>query len=112
MTIQGYEQTLRSHIGPLQLAMDNGAKPVLAPAANKRHFLDAPGNIFESIDPVSYSDPTTAALNAIRFGQACRGESTLGPSYTLVMRICLNGTPLIGWLSPLWNVDHAPMRPS
>ena len=65
MTIQGNIQPLQSLLEPLQLAMDNGARRVLVPTANKRHFLEVPGDIIEKVDPVFYSDPTSAAVKAI-----------------------------------------------
>ncbi|MFT4040318.1 MAG: protease Lon-related BREX system protein BrxL [Thermomicrobiales bacterium] len=68
MTIQGNVQPIRSLIEPLQLAMDNGARRVLVPTANRRHFLEVPGDIIESVDPVFYSEPTTAALKALGIG--------------------------------------------
>ncbi len=68
MTIQGNIQPLQSLLEPLQLAMDNGARRVLVPTANKRHFLEVPGDIIEKVDPVFYSDPTSAAVKAINAG--------------------------------------------
>ena len=68
MTIQGNVLPLRSLIAPLQLAMDNGARRVLVPTANKRHFLEVPGDVIEKVDPIFYSDPISAALKAIGIG--------------------------------------------
>ena len=65
MTIHGNILPVKSLIEPLQLVMDNGAKRVLVPTANKRHFLEVPGDIIESVDPIFYSDPISAALKAI-----------------------------------------------
>jgi predicted ATP-dependent Lon-type protease len=65
MTIGGNVQPLPSLIEPLQLAMDNGARRVLIPTANRRHFLEVPGDIIEKVDPIFYSDPVAAALKAI-----------------------------------------------
>jgi ATP-dependent Lon protease len=65
MMIGGNIQPLSSLIEPLQLAMDNGAKRVLIPPANRRHFLEVPGDIIEKVDPIFYSDPVSAALKAI-----------------------------------------------
>jgi ATP-dependent Lon protease len=45
--------------------MDNGAKCVLVPTSNKRHFLEVPGDLIETVDPIFYSDPMSAALKAI-----------------------------------------------
>ena len=68
MTIQGNIQPLKSLIEPLQLVMDNGGRRVLVPTANKRHFLEVPGDIIEKVDPIFYSDPVSAALKAIGAG--------------------------------------------
>ena len=65
MTIQGNILPVKSLIEPLQLVMDNGAKRVLVPTSNKRHFLEVPGDIIEKVDPIFYSDPISAALKAI-----------------------------------------------
>jgi ATP-dependent Lon protease len=45
--------------------MDNGANRVLIPVANKRHFLEVPGDVVEKVDPIFYSDPLTAALKGL-----------------------------------------------
>jgi ATP-dependent Lon protease len=45
--------------------MDNGAHRVLIPIGNKRNFLDVSADIIESVDPVFYGDPITAALKAL-----------------------------------------------
>ena len=65
MTIQGNVVPVRSLTEPLQVAMDNGAKRVLIPVGNKRHFLEVPGDLIEKVDPIFYSDPLTAALKAL-----------------------------------------------
>lgn len=65
MTIQGNVVPVRSLTEPLQVAMDNGARKVLIPVANKRHFLEVPGDLIEKVDPIFYSDPLTAALKAL-----------------------------------------------
>ncbi len=65
MTIQGNVVPVRSLTEPLQVAMDNGAKKVLIPVGNKRHFLEVPGDLIEKVDPIFYSDPLTAALKAL-----------------------------------------------
>lgn len=68
MTIQGNIQPLKSLIEPLQLVMDNGGKRVLIPTANRRHLLEAPGDLLEKVDPIFYSDPLSAALKGIGVG--------------------------------------------
>lgn len=65
LTIQGNIQPLKSLLDPLQLVMDNGARRVLVPTANRRHFLEVPGDIIEKVDPIFYSDPISAALKAV-----------------------------------------------
>ena len=65
MTIQGNILPLRSLIEPLQVIVDNGAKKVLIPVSNKRHFLDVPGDLLERVDPIFYSEPLGAALKAL-----------------------------------------------
>ncbi|MFQ5342371.1 MAG: protease Lon-related BREX system protein BrxL [Anaerolineae bacterium] len=65
MTIQGNILPVRSLVEPLQVIMDNGAKRVLIPVGNKRHFLEVPGDLIEKVDPIFYSDPLTAALKAL-----------------------------------------------
>lgn len=65
MTIHGNILPVRSLTEPLQLAMDNGAKKVLIPVENKRHFLEVPGDVVARVDPVFYPDPLHAALKAL-----------------------------------------------
>jgi ATP-dependent Lon protease len=45
--------------------MDNGARKALIPLEDKRNFLEVSGDIVERVDPVSFSDPMTAALKAL-----------------------------------------------
>jgi ATP-dependent Lon protease len=45
--------------------MENGAKRVLLPIENRRHFLEVPADTMEKVDPVFYTDPQTAALKAL-----------------------------------------------
>ena len=45
--------------------MDNGARKALIPLGNKRNFLEVSGDIVERVDPVFFSDPTTAAMKAL-----------------------------------------------
>ena len=68
MTIHGNILPVKSLTEPLQMLMDNGARRVLVPTANKRHLLDVPGDILEKIDPIFYSDPISAALKALGVG--------------------------------------------
>src|SRR5215204_1603381 len=65
LSIQGNIKPVRSLAEPLQVAMDNGARRALVPLENKRNFLDVSGDIVERVDPVFYSDPTTAAMKAL-----------------------------------------------
>jgi ATP-dependent Lon protease len=65
VTIQGHILGVRSLAEALQAIMDNGAKRVLLPTENKRHFLDVSGEVVEKVDPIFYSDPLTAAIKAL-----------------------------------------------
>jgi ATP-dependent Lon protease len=65
LTIQGNIQPARSLAEPLQVAMDNGARRALIPVENKRSFLEVSGDIVEHIDPLFYSDPSSAAMKAL-----------------------------------------------
>ena len=65
ITIQGNVVPLRSLIEPLQHIGDHGARKVLIPVSNKRHFLEVPGDVLEKIDPIFYSEPLNAALKAL-----------------------------------------------
>jgi ATP-dependent Lon protease len=65
MTVQGNVKGCRSLIEPLQLAMENGARRVLLPTENRRHFLEVPADTVEKVDPVFYTDPVTAANKAL-----------------------------------------------
>lgn len=65
MTIQGNVLPVRSLIEPLHVIMDNGARKVLVPVANKRHLLEAPADVLERVDPIFYSEPLQAALKAV-----------------------------------------------
>lgn len=65
MTIQGNILPVRSLVEPLQVIMDNGARRVLIPTSNRRHFLEVPPDILESVDPIFYSEPLAAALKAL-----------------------------------------------
>ena len=48
--------------------MDNGAKRVLIPIGNRRHFMEVPPDILERVDPIFYSEPLAAALKALAMG--------------------------------------------
>ena len=65
LSIQGNIKTVRSLPEPLQVVMDNGARRALVPLENKRNFLEVPGDIVERVDPVFFSDPMMAAMNAL-----------------------------------------------
>ncbi len=49
----------------VQMAMENGARRVLIPLKNKRNFLEVSGEIIETVDPIFYSNPQTAAMKAL-----------------------------------------------
>ena len=68
MTIQGNVLPVRSLVEPLQVIMDNGAKRVLIPVSNRRHFLEVPPDVIEQVDPIFYSEPLAAALKALGMG--------------------------------------------
>jgi len=65
LSIQGNIKSLPSLAEPLQVGMDNGARRALVPLENKRSFLEVSGDIVERVDPVFFSDPTTAAMKAL-----------------------------------------------
>lgn len=65
MTVQGNVKPCRLLIEPLQIAMENGAKRVLLPTENRRHFLEVPADTMEKVDLVFYIDPQTAANKAL-----------------------------------------------
>jgi len=65
LSIQGNIKSVRTLSEPLQVAMDNGARRALIPLENKRNFLEVSGDIVERVDPVFFSDPTTAAMKAL-----------------------------------------------
>jgi ATP-dependent Lon protease len=65
LSIQGNIKSLPSLVEPLQVGMDNGARRALIPLENKRNFLEVSGDIVERVDPVFYSDPTTASMKAL-----------------------------------------------
>jgi len=65
LSIQGNIKASPSLAEPLQVGMDNGARRVLIPVENKRHFLDVPGDIVERVDPIFYGDHLTAAMKAL-----------------------------------------------
>ncbi len=65
LSIQGNIKALPSLVEPLQVGMDNGARRALIPLENKRNFLEVSGDIVERVDPVFYSDPTTASMKAL-----------------------------------------------
>ena len=68
MTIQGNVLPVRSLVEPLQVIMDNGAKRVLIPLSNRRHFMEVPPDVLEKVDPIFYSEPLAAALKALGMG--------------------------------------------
>jgi ATP-dependent Lon protease len=65
MSVQGNIKPMRSLAEPLQVARDNGARRALIPIENKRNFLDVPGDVVETVDPIFYGDPRAAAMKAL-----------------------------------------------
>ena len=65
MTIHGNILPVQGLVDPLRVIMENGAKKVLIPLANKRDFFEVPGEIVEKVDPIFYSEPLQAALKAV-----------------------------------------------
>ena len=65
LSIQGTIKAVRSLTEPLQIGMDNGARRALIPTENKRQFLEVPGDIIESVDPIFYGDPQAAVMKAL-----------------------------------------------
>ncbi len=65
MSIQGNIKAVRSLAGPLQIAMDNGARRALIPIENKRQFLEVTTDVLERVDPVFYGDLRQAAFKAL-----------------------------------------------
>ena len=68
MSIQGNIKPTPSITEALQMAMDNGARRAIIPLENKRSFLEMPGDVVERVDPVFYSDATTAGHKALGMG--------------------------------------------
>ena len=52
-------------VGPLQVAMDNGAKRAMIPIENKRSFFDVSADVLENVDPVFYGEVRQAAFKAL-----------------------------------------------
>ena len=65
IAIGGTLHPLDSLTEPLRTIMDNGGRRALIPTESKRNFLEVPGDIVEHVDPIFYSDPSTAALKAL-----------------------------------------------
>jgi len=65
ISIQGNIKAVQSLVEPLQMAMQNGARRALIPLGNKRNFLEVSGEIMETVDPIFFSDPQTAAMKAL-----------------------------------------------
>ena len=51
-------------VADLQKMRNDGARRALLPIQNKRHVLEAAGDIVERVDPIFYGDPFTAAMKA------------------------------------------------
>lgn len=66
LSIQGNIKPARSLAEPLQVAMDNGARKVLVPIENKRHFLEVNADIIEHVDAIFYGDVRTALLKGLQ----------------------------------------------
>lgn len=65
LSIQGNIKAVRSLTEPLQVALDNGAKKVLVPIENKRHFLEVSADVVEKIDPIFFGDIRAALAKAL-----------------------------------------------
>ncbi len=65
MTIQGNILPVRSLVEPLQVIMDNGAKRVLIPVGNRRHFVEIPPDMLERVNMIFYSEPLAAAIKSL-----------------------------------------------
>jgi len=65
LSIQGTLAPVRFLTELLQNAMDNGARRVVLPTEAKRQFLDVPGDVVETVDPIFYSDALIAAVKAV-----------------------------------------------
>ena len=65
MTVTGNIKPVFSLSEPLQVALDNGAKRALVPIENKRNYFDVAADIVESVDPIFYKDPITAAMKGL-----------------------------------------------
>lgn len=65
MTVTGNIKPVFSLSEPLQVALDNGAKRALVPIENKRNYFDVASDIVESVDPIFYKDPITAAMKGL-----------------------------------------------
>ena len=65
MTVTGNIKPVFLLSEPLQVALDNGAKRALVPIENKRNYFDAAADIVESVDPIFYKDPITAAMKGL-----------------------------------------------
>ncbi len=68
LSIQGHLKPVRSLVEPLQVAMDNGAKKVLVPTANKRSLFELSADVLEKVDPIFYGDLRAAAFKALGLG--------------------------------------------
>lgn len=64
VSIQGNIQGSRTLVEICQVAMENGAKRILVPIENRRHFLEVPSDVAERLDPVFYGDPGVAVQKA------------------------------------------------
>jgi ATP-dependent Lon protease len=59
LSVKGAIKALRTLVEPLQVGMDNGARRVLIPTENKRHFLEVPEEVVARVDPIFYADPAS-----------------------------------------------------
>jgi ATP-dependent Lon protease len=65
MSVQGNIKAVCSLTEPLQVAMGNRAKRVLAAIENKRQFLEVNADVLEAVVPIFHSDVRQAAFNAL-----------------------------------------------
>jgi ATP-dependent Lon protease len=65
LTIQGNIKAVLSISEPLTISMENGAKRVLLPLANKSQFAALPEEVVEKMDLVFYGDVDRAVAKAL-----------------------------------------------
>ncbi len=66
MTVKGLLRRVQNLPERLELAHEAGAKRILIPSENKRDLADVPDEVLNRLEPVFYTDPTHAAIRAMR----------------------------------------------